>query len=133
MGKKIRKMTALCIAQPWAHCIFKKGKNVENRTQNLKKRGTIAIYASQTVVKERFDGCSERYNINLSPGDVALGAIIGFVDIVEVIKRKDVTKKTKKWFVGDYGYVLENPIFLKKPVKVYLARVDWTRGASKVA
>ena len=46
-------MTALCIAQPWATCIFEHGKNVENRKASLKKRGTIAIYASATVKEER--------------------------------------------------------------------------------
>jgi hypothetical protein len=109
-------MTALCIAQPWAFCIIEMGKNIENRSQNLKKRGTIAIYASRSLDNGRFEYCNEDLNVKVSAEDVPFGAIIGFVDIVDVITKKQVTKKTKKWFSGEYGYVLENPVFLKKPV-----------------
>ena len=113
--------TVLNIAQPWAHCILKHGKNVENRSQNLKKRGTIAIYASANLNKDRFNRCNNDFKIKLTPDDVSFGCIIGFVDVVGVIRRKDVTVKTKRWFYdhrSNYGYVLKNPIFLKKPIKV---------------
>ena len=117
----MKTITVLNIAQPWAHCIFKHGKNVENRSQNLKKRGTIAIYASANLNKGRFKFCNEDLRIKITPDDVLFGCIVGFVDVVDVIRRKDVTAKTKKWFYdhrSNYGYVLKNPIFLKKPVKV---------------
>ncbi len=114
-------ITVLNIAQPWAHCILKHGKNVENRSQNLKKRGTIAIYASANLSKDRFAYCNDDLRIKITPEVVSFGCIVGFVDVVEVIRRKDVTSKTKKWFYdhpSNYGYVLKNPIILKKPVRV---------------
>ena len=111
-------MTALCIAQPWAYCIIEKGKNVENRSQNLKKRGTIAIYASRSLDKGRFEYCNEDLRIKITPDDLPFGAIIGFVDVIEVITKKTVTRKTEKWFSGEYGYVLENPVLLKTPITV---------------
>ena len=118
-----KQMTAFCIAQPWASCIFEHGKNVENRSANLKKRGTIAIYASKSKKNKRFDYCKEEYGIDKNWDDMAKGAILGFVDIVNVITDDTVTGKTKKWFnKGDYGYVLSNPYMLKKPVKVVLTK-----------
>lgn len=117
-SKTTKTMTALCIAQPWAFCIFEKGKNVENRSQNLKKRGTIAIYASATLDKGRFEYCNDDLKIKISPDELPFGAIVGFVDVIEVIKKKDVTTKTQKWFSGDYGYVLANPKILKTPISV---------------
>ena len=48
MKRKITQMSALCIAQPWATCIFMNGKNIENNSRNINLRVTIAIYASQS-------------------------------------------------------------------------------------
>jgi hypothetical protein len=117
----MKEITVLNIAQPWAHCILKYGKNVENRSQNLKKRGTIAIYASANLSKERFEACNNDKRIKITPEEVSFGCIVGFVDVVDVIRRKDVSARTKKWFYdhrSNYGYILKNPVFLKKPVKV---------------
>lgn len=111
-----KSVTTLCIAQPWAHCIFREGKNVENRSQNVRKRGTVAIYASRTLQKERFEDCQKEYGIKVSPADVSFGTIVGFVDIVDVIGKRQVTRNTRKWFLGPYGYVLTNPIVLKTPI-----------------
>lgn len=116
-----KQMTAFCIAQPWASCIFEHGKNVENRGANLHKRGTIAIYASKSKDNDRFDFCKKEFGIDKKYDDVAKGAILGFVDVVDVITDDTMTSKTKKWFQeGDFGYVLSNPFMLKKPVKVKL-------------
>jgi len=111
-----KQMTVLSIAQPWASCIIDHGKNVENRSANLHKRGTVALYASTSKNLLRFEMCKKQYGITLNWENVPRGAIIGFMDIVDVIDDDTVTKKTKKWFMGDYGYVLVNIIKLKKPV-----------------
>lgn len=112
-----KQMSALSVAQPWAQCIVQYGKNVENRSKNLLRRGTIAVYASTSNDPERFEFCEEKYGLHLKWDNLPKGAIIGFVDVVDVVTDENVTNKTKKWFfVGGYGYVLENPIRLKKPI-----------------
>lgn len=114
----IKTLQVLNIAQPWAHCVVHEGKNVENRSQNLKKRGTIAIYASKTILNDRFEACLDLYKIKLNPADLPLGAIVGIVDVVDVITENTVTARTKKWYVSKFGYVFENIIELQKPVFV---------------
>ena len=121
----IKEMRALSVIQPWAHCIVYQGKNVENRPRTTHLRGTIAIHASLKKDQERFDWLKDDYRIKLSVEDVPYGAVIGFADIVDVITRKDVSSKTKKWFGGEYGYVLENVVILKKPVQVTGALGFW--------
>ncbi len=46
------------------------------------------------------------------------GCIIGFVDVVDSITEEELSAKTKKWFHGPYGYVLENIVRLEKPIPV---------------
>lgn len=109
LGMKIK---VLNIAQPNAHYVFYNGKNVENRSMQTKRRGLIAIYGSKTVQKDRFE-----YSIaNIE--DCSFGYIVGFVELVDCITKKEVTSKTKEWFSGEYGWVLKNPIALKTPIKV---------------
>ncbi len=114
----IKSLQVLNIAQPWAHCVVHEAKNVENRSQNLKKRGTIAIYASKTVDQGRFAACLDLYGIAIKSSEVPLGAIVGIVEVVDVITKEQVTAKTKKWYVSKFGYVFENIIALKKPIQV---------------
>lgn len=121
----IREMRALSVMQPWAYCIAHKGKNVENRPRTTHMRGTIAIHASAGRDPERFEWLKDDHNINLDPNTVPFGAIVAFADIVDVITKKQVTGKTKKWFQGDYGYVLENVVVLKKPIAVKGALSFW--------
>ena len=108
----------LSIAQPWAECIVSKGKNVENRSWNTKKRGFIAIQASAAFSKDRFNLCSEEYNFDFQKDDVPFGVIVGFAEILDVITEDEVNRKTSKWFMGDYGFILGNIIKLKKSIKV---------------
>jgi hypothetical protein len=54
-----------------------------------------------------------------------LGAIIGFVDIGDC-----VDDSRSKWFLGDYGYTLEKPRLLKKPVPCKGALGFWKVPAS---
>jgi activating signal cointegrator 1 len=122
---EIKEMRSLSIAQPWAHCIVSRGKNVENRSWNTTYRGTIAIHASGAVSKDRFSWCNKNYGIELDTKDLPYGAIVGFADLVAVITKKSVTTRTKKWFSGDYGFVLTNVIRLKKPVPAKGALNFW--------
>lgn len=109
----IKELKVLNIAQPHAHAVIYKGKNVENRTKSANFRGTIAIYGSKTLNKRRFEGQDL-----IKPEDCDFGCIIGLVDLVDCIDETEVTDQTKEWFMGPYGYVLTNIIALKEPVKV---------------
>lgn len=112
MAQKIERIKVLNIAQPNAHYVIFNGKNVENRSKAFNGRGSIAIYASKTMNKRRFE------NSKVKPEDCAFGAIIGFAEVVDCITEDQVTPATKKWFQGEYGYVLTNVIPLKTPIKV---------------
>ena len=84
--------------------------------------------------KDRFYWCEEEYGIKLNPDDLTFGAIVGFADIAEVITKRRVTPRTKKWFQGKYGFVLTNVIALKEPVPIKGALGFWRlkgRGLTK--
>ncbi|MBC7539819.1 MAG: hypothetical protein H7281_13440 [Bacteriovorax sp.] len=120
---KPTQMSALCIAQPWATCIFNDGKNIENISRNINLRGTIAIYASQSYKKDRFEDCKEVYGVTHDFNSLPKGVILGFVDVVDVImpNQENVPEKYLKWWQKfAYGMVLENVVMLKRPVEVNL-------------
>ena len=122
---KTTPLKALSVAQPWAECIVSKGKNVENRSWNTSFRGYFAIHASASIDFGRFETCEEEYGVSLDPETVSLGAIVGFANLVEVVTERELSPKTKKWFMVEHGFVLENVIRLKKPVKVKGALSFW--------
>ncbi len=127
--EEIKSIKVLNVAQPHAHDIIFGGKNIENRSSATKIRGTIAIYASKTLNKSRFEGH------DLSPKDCAFGSIIGFVDVVDCITEDQVTKDTKAWFSGPYGYVLANPVTLEKTIQVSPPRgaiIWWNMAGEKL-
>jgi hypothetical protein len=105
-------MKALSVKQPWAWAIMHGGKDVENRPKLTHLRQPIAIHASQSPVI----GWEERYPRRAEKPpereEWIFGAIIGFVDIVDC-----VDDSRSKWFRGPYGYILENPRPLLKPVE----------------
>lgn len=115
MKKELR---ALSVTQPWAECIISQGKNVENRSWNTNRRGYIAIHASSTCKKEKFQSCENDYGLEFDINEVDYGKIIGFAKIVDVITEEDVTSQTEGWFEGEYGFVLADIIKLKEPVEV---------------
>lgn len=107
---------ALSVAQPWAECIVKHGKNVENRSWNTYYRGYFAIHASRSCDLDRFEWCQEEYRIRIDPESVPYGAILGFAELTEVITEDTLSRNAQKWFRGTHGLVLANVIRLKKPV-----------------
>lgn len=113
---RLKELRTLSIAQPWAECIVSKGKNIENRNWNTKMRGFIAIHASAAYHAVRFNYCYDDYRLKIDPDKVDFGAIVGFAEIVDVVTKKELSAKTKKWFQGEYGFVLKNVIKLQQPI-----------------
>lgn len=114
-------MKALSIRQPWAWAILHAGKDVENRDWPTKLRGRIAIHASATLRRAEYLDFLEYYGALVGAGvpdvtvpaheSLPLGAIVGTVEIVDCVTRSD-----SPWFMGDYGFVLRNPIALPEPI-----------------
>jgi hypothetical protein len=73
-------MKALNIHQPWAELIIQGRKTIELRTRRTTHRGLLAIRATKTVV-EAF--CRQ---VDLDPATLVTGAILGTVELVEVIE-----------------------------------------------
>ncbi len=114
----MKQISSLSIIQPSGELIVSGIKNVENREWKTNKRGFIAIHASSKYDRHRYDYFSENYAVEIDPDDVDYGAIIGFAEITDVIGDKNVTKKTETWFEGQYGFVLDNMIKLKKAIPI---------------
>jgi hypothetical protein len=129
MNKKnqIKEIKAISVIQPWADIILHYGKNVENRKRNSYYRGYLAIYASKNSPNYYFDQAKEDWGINIKKEDTVFGHVLGFVKLVDVITKKQVTAKTKKYFQGKYGYVLTDVMKLKEPVPIKMGkRGVWT-------
>lgn len=83
-------MKALTVRQPWAWAIVHGGKDVENRTQAWSYRGPLAIHAgareSQSGVHSPLvqRAMGDAMRAGRLPIDLAFGAFIGVVDLVDV-------------------------------------------------
>jgi len=114
-------MKTLSIRQPWAELIIQGRKTLELRTWTVKHRGPLAIHASQTVERE---ACLSH---GLDPDQVTAGAVIGVVDLVEIIEldaasyaaRRGEHLADEPWNGGPlYGWRLANPQPLPEPLPV---------------
>jgi hypothetical protein len=104
---------ALSVRQPWAWAIIHGGKDIENRSwqavnHGLSQRGRIAVHASQGMTRDEYESArSFMRSIGVDcprPDDLYRGAIIGSVNVVDV-----VTEHDSPWFFGPRGLVLKDP------------------------
>ncbi len=112
-------MKTLSIRQPWADLIIQGRKTLELRTWTVKYRGPLAIHASQTVERE---ACLAH---GLDPDQVTAGALIGMVDLVEIVELDASSYEASRaehladepWSGGPlYGWRLANPRPLPEPL-----------------
>lgn len=73
----------------------------------------------------RFQDAVDSYGIAVSPDDVPYGAIVGFARLTDVITKRPVRGRAAKWFIGDYGLLLEDVVRLKDPVPATGALGFW--------
>lgn len=99
-------MKALSIRQPWIWAMFHLGKDVENRTWSTGIRGRVMLHASQKYDHEGARWIEENFGI-VPPDQHSLprGGFVGSVEIVDCVKEMD-----SKWFFGEIGFVLKDPI-----------------------
>lgn len=102
-------MKAISIRQPWADLILYGGKDVENREWACSYRGWLLIHASKGCTEEEYYDavffCAAR-NLPMPPPHEELrrGGIVGMVYMKGCVDRSD-----SPWFVGTYGFLLDNP------------------------
>jgi hypothetical protein len=109
---------AITIRQPWAWAIIFGGKDIENRTWSTNYRGPLLIRAGAAY---RADAWLPRGVHPPDREDLDFSAIIGVVDLVDVIE-----KSRSRWFQGDYGFVLRNPRALSRPIRCSGKLSLWT-------
>jgi len=118
-------MKALSVRAPWWWAILH-GKPVENRGWPTNFRGRVWIHASKFwKMSAILDDLEDIRDMEMAdhislpylhfPEIEALrdsgGCIVGSVEIVDCVK-----SHPSAFFVGEYGFVLRDPIILPKPV-----------------
>ena len=119
---------AISIRQPWAWAIMNAGKDVENRPQRWKYRGSICIHASKYNNQDNYRIAESEMHFNTGwfpphrlSAEVFMGGIIGVAEIVDC-----VTESDSPWFFGPYGLVLKNVRPVKFiPVRGALGPFKW--------
>jgi hypothetical protein len=130
-------MKTLSIRQPWASLIIKGFKDVENRSWRTSIRGEIAVHASASKAEDDWEDAiitvAVIRAIALSEAKEWLiktigefdklprGAILGTVEITDC-KRE----RMSPWhFDENWGFYLQNPKELKKPIPAKGKRGFW--------
>jgi hypothetical protein len=103
----------ISVRQPFAEAIIRGLKDIENRDWPTKFRGKIYIHAGRS--RNGFDDSlafvEDVSGVQFDESSLVFGAFIGSVEIVDCVK-----KHKSPWFVGDFGFVLQNPVRIKRPV-----------------
>jgi hypothetical protein len=102
-------MKILTVRQPYASCIIRGSKDVENRSRPTLYRGIIAILSATNIFADGRAGqaarrCFGDSSIIESSQDFPRGGIIGVAELYDV-----VTESPSWWFTGPFGYLLRNP------------------------
>jgi len=116
-------MKALTIKQPWASLLMAGVKRVENRTWSTGHRGRLAIHAGKQV-DPAAAAILAAAGIDPEPfADAPRGAILGTVELVDVIDGGDPQRDFTRYDVdadplafGPYCWVLEDPRPLDQPI-----------------
>ncbi|AQT78294.1 hypothetical protein B1R94_02165 [Mycolicibacterium litorale] len=129
-------MKALTIQQPWAWAVAIGAKRIENRTQQWRYRGPLAIHAGQRISERGM--ADDRIWRALShfqrdhggapvslPGQLVYGAILGTVELVDCHPDAGCCKPWGESAYVEHGgrerrrithLVLENPRLLAEPI-----------------
>lgn len=124
---------ALSVRQPSAWAIIHGGKVIENRSlasirAGWMTLGTICIHAATGMKEDEYRYLHWRFAGHgvtcPRPGSLVRGAIIGVVDVVEIITQSD-----SPWFGGEAGLRLENPRPVTPiPASGALGYFEWQRS-----
>lgn len=129
-------MRALTLYQPWAHAVAHLGKRIENRPWRpwASIVGTrIAIHAAakvDPVAEAAVEGWVRRHMGLVVPPAASLprGAIVATARVTGV-----VTESASPWFVGPFGWTLDEVVALPAPVPCRGAQGLWIVPADALA
>lgn len=129
---------ALSVRQPSAWAIIHGGKIVENRSLGAIRAGRmtpgpICIHAATGMKEDEYRYLHWRFaqhgSICPRPDALVRGAIIGTVEVVEIITESD-----SPWFGGEAGLLLANPQAVDPiPATGALGYFEWVRGGEIAA
>jgi hypothetical protein len=112
-------MKALTIKQPWATLIVAGVKDIENRSWHTDYRGTIGIHSSAKMTRIEMEEACEfmesfvpRFSApRFRQEQFPTGVLLGTVHIVDCVRASD-----SPWFVGEYGFVLQDEVAFANPL-----------------
>ena len=122
-------MKALSLSQPWCWAILYAGKHVENRSwqppiEMIDQQ--IALHAAKSFDDKRGYHGMTPTGFLLSHGFINMpqrkrsfqnSAIVGVATIDRIVTKPDsLPDNQKRWFFGEYGWVLTNVICLPDPI-----------------
>lgn len=122
-------MKALTLWQPWAHAVAHFGKRIENRPWKPWPSivgQVVAIHAAAKVDpigEAAVEGWVRRHTGLLLPPAASLprGAIVATARVTGVL-----TESESPWFVGPFGWTLDEVVALPAPVPCRGAQGLWT-------
>jgi hypothetical protein len=116
-------MRALTLWQPWAWAISDFTKRIENRSWSPPSclyDNRFAIHAGKTYDEASAQEIEDEFDVEIPRGGFPLGAIVAVARLVGV-----VTVSDDPWFVGPYGWVLDDVVKLASPVMCRGAQGLW--------
>ncbi len=126
---------ALSVRQPWAWAILHGGKVIENRSAGAIRAGRmvpgrIALHAAKGMSEKEYRWGLWRLDrhgvLCPRPDELSRGAIIGAVEVVEIVSESD-----SEWFGGQMGLVLRDPVPCAPiPAPGALGYFEWQRGGA---
>lgn len=119
-------LRALTLWQPWAHAVAHLGKRIENRPWRPWPSivgQVVAIHAAAKVsLADEAEAAAfiRQRTGHVVPGGVPRGAIVATARVMGV-----VTASASPWFMGPYGWTLDDVIALPAPVPCRGAQGLW--------
>ena len=105
-------MKAISLWQPYAWMVAHAGKNIENRgwTARHLVGEDIAIHAGMRLDEEALQDLVDDGFEPPPPGRIEHGCIVAVARLARVITDADPEARDSNWFVGPYGFVLEDVV-----------------------
>lgn len=118
-------MKALSMTQPWAQAVFLGLKHYETRSWYTNYRGPLLIHAAKNFPKAAQEFARTERALGRGNSRLALGAIIGWVELVEVYQAEVLIQLGRvtglEHLYGDYSpgrwaWEFQQPLLLSQPV-----------------